>query len=94
MHDRTGAVAPVDAKVEAELGRRQQIAVDVLAVEVDHHHLLGPQAVERGAGRRHRDELAGALGQVAGGAGDLAVAGKTARSRSYAFSLPHELHGP
>ena len=61
VHDRAGLVPPVDAEVETELGRRQQITVDLVAVEVDDRHLLGPQAVERRAGGRHRDELAGAF---------------------------------
>ena len=94
MDDRAGAVPPVDPQVEPELGRRAKLAVDLLAVEVDDRYLFGRQAAERSTGRRDRNQRAGALGHVAGGAGDLAVAGKTARSRHYALSLPHELHGP
>jgi len=56
-----GLVAAVDAKMQRQLGRGEQIAVDVLSVEVDHHDLLGRERCELAAGRSDRDQLSGPL---------------------------------
>ena len=61
---RLRAVTLVDAQVQIELRGRRQFALHVLAVQLDDRDLLGPQILERGAGRGDRHEVIGAPADV------------------------------
>jgi len=43
---------PIDAEMDRRLGRRQAVAVEHLAVEVDHQHLVGGDAGAAGVARQ------------------------------------------
>jgi hypothetical protein len=50
VHDRAGAVSPVDRQVQLELGCRAKLAVDLFTLEVDDRYLFGRQAAQPATG--------------------------------------------
>jgi hypothetical protein len=90
MGDRGCPEPPVDAQMQAELGARGEIAVDLLSTQVHDHDLFGREAAEQSAGRADRDVLAGADRYVPGASSDKPFRSKSPRGRGDSFTLALE----
>jgi hypothetical protein len=48
---------PIDAEMDGGLGRRQAVAVEQLAVEIDHQHLVGGDPGAAGIARQDENAI-------------------------------------
>jgi hypothetical protein len=73
---------PIDAEMDGGLGRRQAVAVEQLAVEIDHQHLVGGDAGAAGVARQDENAIG------AGNAGaDMAAVVEQVRHHHHAMAI-------